>query len=163
MDFDRIFQGSTFNIINERNKKRLILFVAISVTFVILCSIMIILACLDKIKELVGWGVNSSITVIYVLYVLAFFKLPPQYTLLSNFFRRLPTAERTYSKEVYIGEGEEYSLDGMDCIELTFENNKYLLPKAFDNPFVEGRTYQLAVVGRVVVEYSLEKELENDK
>ncbi len=163
MDFDIIFQGHTFNVIKEKNKKRLILFVVISVVFVVLCSIMITLSCLDKITEVVGWIVNSSLSVAYVMYVLAFFKLPPQYTVISSFFCRLPTAERTYSRDVYIGEGDVYFLDGMECIELTFESNKYLLPKALDNPFVTGKVYQLAVVGRVVVEYSLEKELENDK
>lgn len=162
MALESVFDTVSIEKIDSNNKKRITVFSCITALFVACCVVFIVLAVRDILSCTLCWIINSIITVPYIWYVVAFIKLPPQYTLLKRFKEKLRDADKSYFHLEYTAVGESTTVDEIEYTELLFSDRSFLFPSYLLNPLELGKTYSIATVGRVIVEYECDKECEHD-
>lgn len=158
MAVKRVFDTAMVESIGNKNKKRIAVFSSITVLFVACCVVFIVLAVQDILSCTLCWIINSIITVPYMWYVVAYIKLPPQYTLLKRFEGKLRDADKSYYRLQYTETLESTIVDGIEYTELLFGEKSFLFPSYFINPFELNKNYSIVTVGRVIIEYECDKE-----
>lgn len=158
MEFIDIYDLNTVGKLAEQNKKRNLIFSLISVVFVILIGTFVALAVTDSISYIAAWIVDSCLTVPYVWTVILFIKVPPQYRLVSRFTSHIRDANKEYDVLKFLEEKSTVETDGIIYRVLQFGDREILIPTLLDNPFEQGKTYQLTLVGKNVVAYREELE-----
>lgn len=158
MTVGRVFDTAMVESIDKKNKKRIAVFSSITVLFVACCVVFIVLAVQDILSCTLCWIINSIITVPYMWYVVAYIKLPPQYTLLKRFAGKLRDADKSYYRLQYTETLESTIVDGIEYTELSFGEKSFLFPSYFINPFELNKNYYIVTVGRVIIEYECDKE-----
>ncbi len=153
MALEKVFDTAAVEKINSNNKRRITVFSCITALFVACCVVFIVLAVRDILSCTLCWIVNSIITVPYIWYVVAFIKLPPQYTLLKRFAEKLRDADKSYFHLEYTAIGESTTVDEIEYTELLFGDRLFLFPSYLENPLELGKSYSIATVGSVIVEY----------
>lgn len=157
MAVKRVFDTAMVESIGNKNKKRIAVFSSITVLFVACCVVFIVLAVQDILSCTLCWIINSIITVPYMWYVVAYIKLPPQYTLLKRFAGKLRDADKSYYRLQYTETLESTIVDGIEYTELSFGEKSFLFPSYFINPFELNKNYSIVTVGRVIIEYECDK------
>lgn len=153
MALEKVFDTAAVEKIDSNNKRRITVFSCITALFVACCVVFIVLAVRDILSCTLCWIVNSIITVPYIWYVVAFIKLPPQYTLLKRFAEKLRDADKSYFHLEYTAIGESTTVDEIEYTELLFGDRLFLFPSYLENPLEFGKSYSIATVGSVIVEY----------
>lgn len=153
MALEKVFDTAAVEKIDSNNKRRITVFSCITALFVACCVVFIVLAVRDILSCTLCWIVNSIITVPYIWYVVAFIKLPPQYTLLKRFAEKLRDADKSYFHLEYSAIGESTTVDEIEYTELLFGDRLFLFPSYLENSLEFGKSYSIATVGSVIVEY----------
>lgn len=161
MKFAQIYNCEVASQLDKKNRIRIAIFCTITALFVAFCALFVALAIAKITSPVVGFVANGLVTVAYVWYVVLFVNVPPQYTLLLRFTKKATFGDKTRFCCQYNGEGVVVDVDGLLCKELNFEQTKLLLPDSLDNPLQIGQTYHLVSVGKMLMEYAVQGE-END-
>ena len=134
--------------------------VAVGIAVVAVCSAFVALVCLEKISPWVGWIVNSVLTAAYLCYLALRLEHKAPHTAKHNFIKRLEDAHKTKHCCTFCCEEEQKGVEqGFSVSVLHFCDQTFLLDETVPCPFLQGKTYDLVAVGKVIVAY---KERENE-
>lgn len=134
--------------------------VASGIIVIALCAAFVALVCLEKLSPWVGWIVNSALTAAYLCYLALRLEHKTQHTAKHNFIKRLEDAHKTKHCDTFCCQEEQKSVEqGFAVSVLHFSNQTFLLDETVPCPFLQGKTYDLLAVGKVIVAY---KERENE-